>query len=48
MLPQAIAVLRETGRLDDAVYGAGLGLPGEDIRPAADLDPNDPARTCPR
>jgi precorrin-2/cobalt-factor-2 C20-methyltransferase len=39
MLPEALAVLRETGRLDGAVYGAGLGLPGEDIRPASDLDP---------
>ena len=27
MLPEALAVLRETGRLDGAVYGAGLGLP---------------------
>lgn len=42
MLPQAIDVLRETGRLADAVYGAGLGLPGEDIRPAAELDPDRP------
>ncbi len=39
MLPETLAVLRETGRLDDAVYGAGLGLPDEDIRPARDLDP---------
>ncbi|WP_367324104.1 precorrin-2 C(20)-methyltransferase [Streptomyces sp. HUAS ZL42] len=30
--------LRETGRIDDAVWGASLGLPGESIRPAADLD----------
>jgi precorrin-2/cobalt-factor-2 C20-methyltransferase len=43
MLPQALDVLRETGRLADAVYGAGLGLPEEDIRPAADLDPDRPA-----
>ena len=42
MLPQALDVLRETGRLADAVYGAGLGLPEEDIRPAADLDPDRP------
>ncbi len=42
MLPEALAVLRETGRLDDAVYGAGLGLASEDIRPAADLDPAEP------
>ena len=32
----------ETGRLDGAVYGAGLGLPEEDIRPAAELDPDQP------
>jgi precorrin-2/cobalt-factor-2 C20-methyltransferase len=31
-------VLKETGRLDDAVYGARLGLPGEDIRAAGDID----------
>jgi precorrin-2/cobalt-factor-2 C20-methyltransferase len=42
MLPQTLAVLRETGRLDDAVYGAGLGLAGEDIRPARDLPPDEP------
>lgn len=39
MLPETLAVLRETGRIRDAVYGAGLGLPGEDVRPAGDLDP---------
>ncbi|WP_373308781.1 precorrin-2 C(20)-methyltransferase [Streptomyces minutiscleroticus] len=32
------AALRETGRLDDAVWGSALGLDGEDIRPAAELD----------
>ncbi|MGQ0575983.1 MAG: precorrin-2 C(20)-methyltransferase [Pseudonocardia sp.] len=42
MLPETLRVLRETGRLDDAVYGAGLGLPGEDIRAARDLDPDLP------
>ncbi|WP_312881993.1 precorrin-2 C(20)-methyltransferase [Actinomadura alba] len=30
-------VLKETGRLDDAVYGARLGLPGEDVRVARDI-----------
>ncbi|EGX57990.1 precorrin-2 C20-methyltransferase [Streptomyces zinciresistens K42] len=30
--------LRETGRLDGAVWGSALGLPEESIRPAADLD----------
>jgi precorrin-2/cobalt-factor-2 C20-methyltransferase len=39
MLPETLAVLRETGRLDDAVYGAALGLPEEDIRAARDLAP---------
>ena len=42
MLPETLAVLRETGRIDDAVYGAGLGLPGEDIRPARELPPDRP------
>ncbi len=42
MLPETLAVLRATGRLDGAVYGAGLGLPTEDIRPATDLDPAEP------
>jgi precorrin-2/cobalt-factor-2 C20-methyltransferase len=40
MLPDTLRVLRETGRLDDAVYGAGLGLAEEDIRPAGELDPD--------
>ncbi len=39
MLPETLAVLRETGRIGGAVYGSGLGLPEEDIRPAGDLDP---------
>ncbi|MFI6658445.1 precorrin-2 C(20)-methyltransferase [Streptomyces sp. NPDC050523] len=30
--------LRETGRIDDAVWGSALGLEAESIRPAADLD----------
>ncbi|KWX00402.1 precorrin-2 C(20)-methyltransferase [Carbonactinospora thermoautotrophica] len=34
---EVLAALRETGRLDDAVYGARLGLAGEDVRPARDL-----------
>jgi precorrin-2/cobalt-factor-2 C20-methyltransferase len=40
MLPETLAALRESGRLDEAVYGAGLGLAEEDIRPAAELDPD--------
>ena len=35
---EVLDVLKETGRIDDAVYGARLGLPGEDVRPARDLD----------
>ncbi len=42
MLPETLAVLRETGRLDEAVYGAGLGLPEQDIRPASELNPDEP------
>ncbi|WP_371672369.1 precorrin-2 C(20)-methyltransferase [Streptomyces sp. NBC_00289] len=30
--------LRETGRIDDAVWGSALGLAEESIRPAAELD----------
>jgi precorrin-2/cobalt-factor-2 C20-methyltransferase len=36
-VPALLAALREAGRLDGAVYGARLGLPGEDIRPAGEL-----------
>jgi len=42
MLPDALAALRDTGRLPDAIYGAGLGLPEEDVRPASELDPDAP------
>jgi len=34
-LPEVLGAVREAGRLDGAVHGASLGLPGEDIRPAA-------------
>ena len=37
-LGAVLDVLRETGRLDTAVYGAALGLPEQEIRPAAELD----------
>ncbi|EYT80401.1 precorrin-2 C20-methyltransferase [Streptomyces sp. Tu 6176] len=30
--------LRDSGRLDDAVWGSALGLPEESVRPAAELD----------
>lgn len=41
MLPETLRVLRETGRLDDAIYGAGLGLAEQDVRPASELDPGE-------
>jgi precorrin-2/cobalt-factor-2 C20-methyltransferase len=43
MLPDVLRVLEETGRLDNAVFGAALGLPEEDVRPAAELDRDAPA-----
>jgi precorrin-2/cobalt-factor-2 C20-methyltransferase len=36
-LPAVLAAVREAGRMDGAVHGAFLGLPGEDIRPAAEV-----------
>ncbi|MEU2774293.1 precorrin-2 C(20)-methyltransferase [Streptomyces sp. NPDC007162] len=33
-----LAALRETGRVDEAVWGSALGLDEESIRPAAELD----------
>ena len=36
-MPQVLGVLRAAGRLDGAVYGAALGLPGEQVGRAADL-----------
>lgn len=36
-LPEVLAAVRAAGRLDGAVHGARLGLPGEDIRPAAEV-----------
>jgi precorrin-2/cobalt-factor-2 C20-methyltransferase len=42
-LPSVLGVLHENGRLEDAVYGASLGLAGEDIRKASELDPDAPA-----
>ncbi|HMA47425.1 MAG TPA: SAM-dependent methyltransferase, partial [Frankiaceae bacterium] len=38
VLPAVLAAVHDAGRLDDAVYGAALGLPDEDVRPAADVD----------
>jgi precorrin-2/cobalt-factor-2 C20-methyltransferase len=34
-LPEVLQAVRDAGRLTGAVHGASLGLPGEDIRPAA-------------
>jgi precorrin-2/cobalt-factor-2 C20-methyltransferase len=34
---EVAAALRETGRTEGAVWGSSLGLPGESIRPAAEL-----------
>ncbi len=42
LLPETLAVLADTGRLDDAVFGAGLGLDSQDIRPASELAPDEP------
>jgi precorrin-2/cobalt-factor-2 C20-methyltransferase len=36
-MPAVRAALEGVGRLDDAVYGAALGLPDEDVRPARDV-----------
>jgi len=36
-LPAVLDLLRERDRLDGAVYGASLGLPGEVVCPAGDL-----------
>jgi len=37
VLPDVLAAVTAAGRLDTAVFGAALGLPGEDVRPAAAL-----------
>ncbi len=34
---EVLAVVKEAGRLDGAVFGARLGLPGEDVRPAGSI-----------
>jgi precorrin-2/cobalt-factor-2 C20-methyltransferase len=36
-LPEVLAAVRDAGRMGGAVHGASLGLPGEDIRPAAEV-----------
>ena len=37
-MPAVLDVLRAHDRLDDAVFGAALGLPDEQVRPAAEVD----------
>lgn len=37
-LPEVLAAVRQAGRLAGAVHGTSLGLPGEDVRPAAELE----------
>lgn len=37
-LPGVLDAVRAAGRLGEALHGASLGLPGEDIRPAAEVD----------
>lgn len=37
-MPAVLEVLRAHGRLDDAVFGAALGLPGQSVRPAAEVE----------
>lgn len=36
-MPAVVEVLRRQGRLDDAVFGAALGLPFEQVRPVAEV-----------
>lgn len=43
--PHVVEVLERVGRLDGAVYGAALGLPGERVGPAAELDAEAPYLT---
>ncbi len=37
-MPAVLEVLRAQGRIDDAVFGAALGLPDEQVRPAAEVE----------
>jgi len=41
-MPQVLDVLRRTGRLEDAVYGAALGLPDEQVGPAGEVEGETP------
>lgn len=42
-LPAVLSELERTGRLDDAVYGAGLGLVDEHVAPAGEMVGAEPA-----
>ena len=37
-LPAVLSAARDAGQLDGAVYGAHLGLDGQTVRPAAEMD----------
>ena len=37
-MPAVLEVLRSAGRLDDAVFGSALGLPDEQVLPAAEVE----------
>ena len=41
-MPQVLDVLRRAGRLQDAVYGAALGLPDEQVGPAGEVEGETP------
>ena len=41
-MPQVLEVLERLGRLEGAVYGAAVGLPGEQVGPAAGLSGETP------
>jgi precorrin-2/cobalt-factor-2 C20-methyltransferase len=40
-LPDVLGAVRDAGRIDDAVYGARLGIEGEEVRPATALAPDE-------
>jgi precorrin-2/cobalt-factor-2 C20-methyltransferase len=39
VLPEVLEAVRAAGRIEGAVVGSALGMPGEDIREASDVDP---------
>jgi precorrin-2/cobalt-factor-2 C20-methyltransferase len=40
-LPVVLGAVRDAGRIEDAIYGARLGVDGEEVRPATDLGPDE-------